>query len=142
MLSVGLEKSVVLVLTYIKWCFDMMNDPLLKVYDSGRSMPKGGTNAGENGSKCRAGSLSERRRRHVITSVAPTLLSMPRKGQPTCRDLVSDTELSFSIEQHFVLQPILYKAPSVLIHHSLKDFCFLSAFDTLQYALPCHSVHQ
>ena len=65
-----------------------------------------------------------------------------REAPPTRRDLASDTGLSFSIEQHFVLQPILYKAPSVLIHHSLKDFCLLSALDTLQYTLPCHSVHQ
>ena len=45
--------------------------------------------------------------------VAPTLVVTLREAPPTRRDLASDTELSFSIEQHFVLQPILYKAPSV-----------------------------
>jgi hypothetical protein len=44
----------------------------------------------------------------MMRPVAPTLVGTLREGPPTRRDLASDTEHSFLIEQHFVLQPILY----------------------------------
>ena len=47
----------------------------------------------------------------MMRPVALAMASTLREAPPTRRDLASDTELSFSIEQHFVLQPILYSAP-------------------------------
>ena len=47
----------------------------------------------------------------------PTPISLLRAGPPTRRDLVSDTRTrSFSIEQHFVLQPILYAIITLSVH--------------------------
>ena len=57
----------------------------------------------------------------MMGPVAPTFVGTLREGPPTRHDLVSDTEPSFSIEQHLVLQPILYNVRSALLYHSHKE---------------------
>ena len=50
----------------------------------------------------------------MMRPAAPTCVGTLREGPPTRRDLASDTATPFSIEQHFVLQPILYPFSSSL----------------------------
>ena len=65
----------------------------------------------------------------MMRPAAPTPVGTLREGPPTRRDLASDTATPSSIEQHFVLQPILFLAITpplclgefLMLHSKFKD---------------------